>query len=293
MDKLKCPARGKQCNKCKAMNPFASKCPKFIQKVSMKEEDPISSEDTIYGLNNSSRKSIRSKMILDGNPINFNVDSGAALNLIPQKYVKDSTILDDKQTLSMWNKAEITTIGKAKLKILNPKTGLVHKVMFSINLSPLIGLTAAEKMNLLAINEENFEKVCSVTPTFTEKYADVFDDKLGCLPSVISLKTDSTVTPVVLPPRRVPISQKQALKAELNRLVDLNVLTPVSEPSQLVSQHVTREQKSGDLRICIDSKYLNKALLRERYPLPVMEDILNDLASSRVFPKLDLANSQN
>ena len=62
----------------------------------------------------------------------------------------------DKQTLSMWNKAEITTIGKAKLKLVNPKTGLVHKVMFSINLSPLIGLTAAEKMNLLTINEENF-----------------------------------------------------------------------------------------------------------------------------------------
>ena len=44
----------------------------------------------------------------------------------------------------MWNKAEITTIGKAKLKILNLKTGLVHKVMFSVvkeNLFPLIGLT--------------------------------------------------------------------------------------------------------------------------------------------------------
>ena len=47
--------------------------------------------------------------------------------------------------------------------------------------------------------------------------------------------------------------------------------------------------KSGDLRICLDPRPLNKVLKHERYPLPVMEDILPKLANAKVFSKLDLS----
>ena len=47
---------------------------------------------------------------------------------------------------------------------------------------------------------------------------------------------------------------------------------------------------SGDLRICIDPKELNKALKRERYPIPMIEDVLPELSKARVFTKLDAHN---
>ena len=45
------------------------------------------------------------------------------------------------------------------------------------------------------------------------------------------------------------------------------------------------------MRICIDSKELNKALKRERYPIPVIEDdVLPELSKARVFTKVDAHN---
>ena len=50
------------------------------------------------------------------------------------------------------------------------------------------------------------------------------------------------------------------------------------------------KKQSGDLRICIDPKELNKALKRERYPIPVIEDVLPELSKARVFTKVDAHN---
>ena len=47
---------------------------------------------------------------------------------------------------------------------------------------------------------------------------------------------------------------------------------------------------SWDLRICLDPQQLNKALKRERYPLPVINDVLPDLSKPKVFTKADARN---
>ena len=44
------------------------------------------------------------------------------------------------------------------------------------------------------------------------------------------------------------------------------------------------------MHVCIDLKELNKALLRERYTLPILEDTLHELSTSTVFTKADLAH---
>ncbi|CAB4029076.1 Retrovirus-related Pol poly from transposon, partial [Paramuricea clavata] len=49
--------------------------------------------------------------------------------------------------------------------------------------------------------------------------------------------------------------------------------------------------KSGALRICIDPKPLNEALKRERYQIPVIDDLLPNLSEARVFFKVDLASA--
>ena len=59
----------------------------------------------------------------------------------------------------------------------------------------------------------------------------------------------------------------------------------------MVSQFVVPVKKSGDLRVCIDPKPLNAALKRERYQIPVIDDVLPELAEARVFTKVDLASA--
>ena len=93
---------------------------------------------------------------------------------------------------------------------------------------------------------------------------------------------------MIQPSRRVPFAVK--LKAELQRLTDLNVLEPVDEPTDWVSNMVVATKPSGDLRICLDPKQLNKALKRERHPIPVIEDVLPNLSKAKVFTKIDVRN---
>ena len=55
-----------------------------------------------------------------------------------------------------------------------------------------------------------------------------------------------------------------------------------------MSNVVVARKKNGDLRICIDPHALNKALKRERYQLPTLDDILPELSKARIFSTIDL-----
>ena len=66
-------------------------------------------------------------------------------------------------------------------------------------------------------------------------------------------------------------------------MVKEGVIAPVTEPTPWVSQSVVTKKKQGGLRICIDPPELNEALRRERYTMPVLEDVIHDLSKSKVF----------
>ncbi|KAL8625389.1 hypothetical protein ACOMHN_044532 [Nucella lapillus] len=86
-------------------------------------------------------------------------------------------------------------------------------------------------------------------------------------------------------------SHKKKVKEELDRLQEAKIIAKIDEPTSWCSRMVVATKRSGKLRICIDPRPLNKALKRERYPIPTMDDILPRLARSRVFSKLDLSNA--
>ena len=88
----------------------------------------------------------------------------------------------------------------------------------------------------------------------------MFDGGLGRLPGKAHLQVDPTVPPMIAPLRRTAVSLKPKLKQELERLQKVEVIQEVDEPTDWVSQFVTRTKKSGDLRICIDPGQLDKAL---------------------------------
>ena len=81
-----------------------------------------------------------------------------------------------------------------------------------------------------------------------------------------------------------------ALKAELVYMVKNDIITPVSEPTDWCAAMEPVVKKNGKLRICIDLKNLNKAIIRPHYKLPTLEDIGPKLARSKVYSVLDAAS---
>lgn len=64
----------------------------------------------------------------------------------------------------------------------------------------------------------------------------------------------------------------------------------VNEPSSWISP-VVPVMKNDDVRICLDMRRANEAVLRENHPLPTMEDFLPHLGKAKFFTKLDIKNA--
>ncbi|XP_061188181.1 uncharacterized protein LOC133196273 [Saccostrea echinata] len=175
----------------------------------------------------------------------------------------DELVLSDKElqnlkktdvTLQMYNKSETKALGTIRMSVRNPCNGKKYYSVFWIDIK--------EEIN--------------------EKYANVFKD-LGKLNGKLHLEVKDSVRPVQLPPRKIPLALKPKVKEELNRQEKLGVIKPVNTPTDLVSALVVAPKRSGDIRLCIDPKPLNKALMRNHYPTPTIEDILPELHQARIF----------
>ena len=240
-------------------------------------------------------KAVFAEMLVQQKPVRFQVGCGASANILPYKHVENMDLAPCSQSLVMWNGTKVKPMGTCALPVINLRNNAKYKVRFLIvkeNLTLLLGLNATQKMGLLTVHKENFVSVVGhLEDDRIVKYADVFDKHPGKLPGKVHLQVDPACQPVILPARKVPVSNKEKFKAELQRLQDLEVIAPVDEPMEWVSQFIVAVKKSGELRVCIDPKALNAALKRERYQIPVIDELLPDLAEARVFTKVDLAST--
>lgn len=172
----------------------------------------------------------------------------------------------------------------------NPRNKRKYSVEFLVyddNYTPILGLRASEAMGLVAVRDDNFERISMVTK---EEFEHVFNGELGSLPGVHHLNTDPSAKPVVMPARRIPIAIQLKLREELTRLQSLGVIEPVDEPTPWVSQVVETLKKKGKLRVCIDPHELNKALQKEHFILPILEYALHELRHSTIFSEADLSS---
>ncbi|GFO30891.1 Pol polyprotein [Plakobranchus ocellatus] len=78
------------------------------------------------------------------------------------------------------------------------------------------------------------------------------------------------------------------VKAEINRMLDDDVISPVEEPTEWCSGIVVVPKADrSSVRICVDLTSLNKAVLREVHPLSSVDEDLACLSGSKIFTKLD------
>ena len=107
-----------------------------------------------------------------------------------------------------------------------------------------------------------------VTTNFKENFQGV-----GCYKEPYSIKLDPTIKPVIQPPRRLPYTKLDTIKAYLDKLENNDIITSVDEPTEWVSNLVITEKKNGSLRICLDPRPLNTAIKREHYIIPTAADV--------------------
>ena len=165
------------------------------------------------------------------------------------------------------------------------------------NLAPLLSYRTCIELGLVTINDCDSPSDSSgikdtpsigVTigiPDLLEEYKDVFGG-LGDLPGEYHIVTDDTVPPVVHPPRRVPVALRDQIKEKLDEMVASGILAPVTEPTEWVSSMLVII-KPNKLRICLDPCDLNKAIRREHYQMPTVEEVATRLLQAKKFTVID------
>ncbi|GKB76760.1 putative reverse transcriptase domain-containing protein, partial [Tanacetum coccineum] len=87
-------------------------------------------------------------------------------------------------------------------------------------------------------------------------------------------------------PYRLAPAEMQELSTQLQELSDRGFIRPSSSPWGAPVLFV--KKKDGSFRMCIDYRKLNKLTVKNRYPLPRIDDLFDQLQGSRVYSKIDL-----
>ena len=88
---------------------------------------------------------------------------------------------------------------------------------------------------------------------------------------------------------RLTPNERVAVENEVQRLLKNGWITPSN--SDYGSPILLIRKKSGDLRIVIDYRLLNRNTILDKYPLPRIDDLVDQLRGAKLFTKLDLTNA--
>ncbi|GJV70456.1 putative reverse transcriptase domain-containing protein, partial [Tanacetum coccineum] len=122
------------------------------------------------------------------------------------------------------------------------------------------------------------------------EFPEVFLDDLPGLPLVrqVEFQIDLILgsTPIAGAPYRLAPSEMQELSNQLQELSDRGFIQPSTSPWGAPVLFV--KKKDGSFRMCIDYRELNKLTVKNRYPLPRIDDLFDQLQGSSVYSKIDL-----
>ena len=299
--KSACPAINEFCKICHKKGHFARKCPskKEVRAVTSRENHRDQYEENKVPAQSQPKAqfflgSIESEQFeeppwhveleINDTIVDFKIDSGADVTVI-----SDETYNRLKKRSKLKSTKTPLDSPGGKLKCIGQFIGRIQrrgKVSFIQcyvipDLSEnLLSRSAAVKLNLIA----RLESVSA--PDIYE--LDVFGELGEIKARSVQIKLKRDAEPYSCSTaRRVPFPMLDKVSDELKRMEQLGVIVKVTEPTEWCSPIVVVPKPSGNIRICVDLKHLNRAVSREKYMLPTVDDMIHNLAGSTVFSSLD------
>jgi hypothetical protein len=149
----------------------------------------------------------------------------------------------------------------------------------------------AEQLNTMV---NSTETVDAWVEQLLEEFKDVFQDPPG-LPPVRNVAHVAPLIPGSRPPYRrnyrMTELERGELKKQLAELLRKGLIRPSVSP--FGSPVIFVRKPNGELRLCIDYRAVNKLTVRNRYPLPLVDELLDRLKGATCFSCLDLAAGYN
>ena len=315
---VKCPAQGKQCYKCSGYNHFKHMCRnKSVNQLGNSSSDFVegsniefdgglphvsSSPDshaftihTVSKLDNLDRVDV----CVGGCSIKAIVDTGADCNVISMvewKRLKSEGVKVSRsqkgttsQVFSYASQRPLTVVGEFWTDITFQDHETVSSMKFIVvegNAEALLGNVVCKRLGIVKICVNQVRP--SSVDALKRKYHSLFSDKLGKVEQEIQLSIDESVKPVAQPYRRVPFAMREKLERHLDELVSMDIIEKVEGPTTWSSGVVIVPKPDGSIRLCVDMRQANKAIIRHHFPVPTIDELMLDMNGSTVFSKIDM-----
>ena len=123
-----------------------------------------------------------------------------------------------------------------------------------------------------------------------KEFPDVFPEELPGVPPErevdLSIEVVQRTTPISREPYLMTPTELKELKTQLQELLDKGFIRPSVSPWGAPVLFV--KKKDSTLWMCIDYRQINKVTVKNKYPLPRIEDLFDQLKGASVFSKIDL-----
>ena len=137
----------------------------------------------------------------------------------------------------------------------------------------------------LNLTEEQYKNISELI----ERHCDIFansQNQLGCTHLIKYVINTGNATPIRKRAYRVSPKQRQEIDKEMDKMINSNVIMKSVSPwAALV---ILVPKPNGEVRLCIDFRDVNSVTIKDSYPLPRIDDILDSLNGTQYFTTLDL-----
>ena len=210
------------------------------------------------------------------------------LTVADYEKIGQPTLQPTTTRLIMYDQTECKPEGWCYVEVMD-KEGSYRNLRFMVvnttQRSLLSGTTCLD-MELIYLTES----VCLVNERKLSDLLDEYDDVftgMGTLPGEYRIELDKEVQPVQVRPRKLPLSMKADVEAEITSLEKRGVITRVNHPTQWISHIQPVRKANNSIRICIDPQNLNRAIRRNHTQMPTLDDVLTQLNRARCFSLCD------
>ena len=221
-----CPAKGKICSLCQKMGHFSKFCWTNTKKVNEIEDIQHDIEELFLGsiVCEDSSKDWTVNVRMNGSNVVFKLDTGA-----------DTSVISENTYTKLLDKPQLNSVNNVKLSSPGGPLKLIGQFMANVNLN---GTDYSFRVFVLKGNGNNLLGRSVVDQMGLVKFVnDVFGD-LGVMdtsPVKIHLK-DNAIPYSLNTPRRIPIPLTDKVRAEIDRMVKLDVVCKIEEPTEGVPQ---------------------------------------------------------
>ncbi|KAK7099608.1 hypothetical protein V1264_003723 [Littorina saxatilis] len=302
--KAGCPAKGKTCKLCAKVGHFARVCKSQKVRHVVVEDTTVSREVGCETSSDESVFAVKHKTAIHKTPvvhaticdtqIPFIVDTGATVNVLSwsvfSKLRPQATLHNPCPLIYAFGSKTPLPMKGFFMTDITFRQKTVNAKIYITDTEGTGNLLSAETAQALKIIQFAFST--SSPKIIADDFPSLFSDGVGKIKDVkVKLHIDQNIQPVAQQHGRIPFHVRKDVEAELERLERLDIIEQVQGPTPWISPVVVVPKKTGGVRVCIDMREANKAISREKHPMPTMDDLVADLNGSTVFSKLDMRNA--